>query len=222
MGCQSDDETKPHYDFENRQFQKRENPVVSEPVAPFFLSKYEMTQEQWQRIAGRNPSLTQDGLPLVPTNPVNQVSWNDCYRITQQLGLELPHERQWEYAARGGTDSIWWTGNEAADLVTAENLGGQQDGHLTITAVGSFRANPFGLFDVLGNVMEWCGNHPWEYGTPEGSVAETLYEHVGRGGMSRLPPGGSRSASRHTARAALIAPTLGLRPARSVDFSSGK
>lgn len=199
-----------------------EGPVHEVPVKPFFLSKYEMTQAQWQRITGLNPSLTQSDLPLVPTNPVNQVSWIDCGRVTHQLDLELPHERQWEYAARGGTDSIWWTGNEAADLVTEENLKGTNDGHLTITAVGLFRANPFGFFDVLGNVREWCSNHPWEYGTPEGSAPETLLQQVARGGTTRTPPGGARSASRQAGPPAITFETLGLRPARPVDFPSGK
>ena len=86
--------------------------VHDEPaVEPFFLSKYEMTQAQWERFTGTNPSQFQR-----PTLPVTDVSWSDCVEVVRKLALVLPHEVQWEHAARAGTATAWWTGQGDASL----------------------------------------------------------------------------------------------------------
>ena len=105
-------------------------------------------------------------------NPVEQVSWEDCDLWLGRLGLVLPTEAQWEYAARGGTTTPRWTGLGTDGLAKAANLADafcQQndgpsswkyeswnDGYAVHAPVGSFAPNPFGLHDVLGNVWEWC------------------------------------------------------------------
>src|SRR5262245_14637069 len=157
-----------------------ESPVHEVSLDPFFLSKYEMTQAQWARLTGQNPSDDRDGNAAIL--PVEQVSWFSCDELMRRLQLTLPTEAQWEYAARAGTETIWWTGGEKESLEGAANLadvanqrmmqaslgGGDveawlDDGHARSSPVGSYRANPFGLHDVVGNVSEWCRDSMCSY-----------------------------------------------------------
>jgi formylglycine-generating enzyme required for sulfatase activity len=184
LGGQKDDPLGPNYD---RDADKRETPVVAVPLAPFFLSKYEMTQGQWLRATGENPSKENPSsfsyswsarvAPFDLLHPVEEISWNDCQVILVRLGLCMPTEAQWEYAARGGTSTPWWTGAEASSLQGAANLsdrymkehGGDtaweangpsdlwlDDGSSVHASVGGYRPNPFGLHDMFGNLSEWC------------------------------------------------------------------
>lgn len=120
-------------------------------LQPFFLSKYEMTQGQWLRLTGRTPSFEWD--PDNQTMPVENVSWEKCAELMRRLGLALPMELDWEYACRGGTSTERWTGATEDSLVGKENVG--QPGS-RVAQVGSFAANPFGLYDMNGNLWEWC------------------------------------------------------------------
>ena len=108
--------------------------VTSVTLKAFFLSKYEMTQGQWIRGAGLNPSRyiagPRDGLipnPLLARSrllhPVEQVSYKQSRALLSHFGFSLPTEAQWEYACRSGTNSIWWTGNEREDLLGARESG---------------------------------------------------------------------------------------------------
>jgi formylglycine-generating enzyme required for sulfatase activity len=129
---------------------------------PFYLGRHEVTQEQWVVVMGNNPSHFKGG-----TNPVENVSWLDAQEFIKRLnakeganGYRLPTEAEWELAARGGTDTRFFfmkdpkTYKEAEPLLDAyawfaKNSGG------TTHPVGQKKPNPYGLYDIYGNVFEW-------------------------------------------------------------------
>jgi formylglycine-generating enzyme required for sulfatase activity len=243
MGAQNADPKARNFD---PRAEAQESPVQAVTLAPFFMSKYEMTQGQWLRFTGRNPSVYN---PLTDvggthndlTHPVEQVSWNECNDVLEKLGLALPTEAQWEYAARSGTSSPWWTGVEKESLEGAANLADQaaaragatwpgiadwpelDDGFAVHAPVGSFRASPFGLHDMAGNVWEWCRD--W-YGSYDASVKDGDGERtatidkrfrISRGGSFYHDAGFARSACRNRSAPDTRANHLGVRPARAVE-----
>lgn len=173
MGLQSDDPEGPNYDPEPFPFPNMVGPVHEITLDAFFFSKYETTQAQWLRVLGENPSLDQPGsADIVPDTfllPV-QGSYLEAVQGLECFGLELPTEAQWEYAARGGTTTPWWTGAERCTLSYEENLADPEFGRFgsrsvidpehrdhdpVLGAIGRHGANPFGLYDILGNQSEW-------------------------------------------------------------------
>jgi formylglycine-generating enzyme required for sulfatase activity len=252
MGAQRRDPEGHNYDPHAR---FNERPVHEVTLAPFFISKYEMTQGQWQRFTGTNPSRygpdwiwkgDPRGRTVLqqnqPWNPVEQVSWPDCRDILGRLGLVFPTEAQWEYAARAGTDSPWWTGSEKESIgaVGAGNLadGGARkgwancpwgtveewldDGWSTHAPVGSLRPNAFGLHDTIGNVWEWCRDGFAGYDTAadpgDGFRKAISYDHrMTRGGSHRNIAINARSAFRNNATPGDRNHNLGVRPARAIS-----
>ncbi|MDR2745191.1 MAG: formylglycine-generating enzyme family protein [Desulfovibrio sp.] len=129
---------------------------------PFYLGKYEVTQEQWLAVMGSNPSEFKGR-----TNPVENVSWDDVQEFIRRLNAKegtnryrLPTEAEWEYAARGGTNTKFFF---MKDPKTWEEATGQLDAYAwfnknsgnTTHPVGQKKPNPYGLHDVYGNVWEW-------------------------------------------------------------------
>ena len=236
MGAQKADAARPNHDPGAR---PDESPVRQATLSPFFLSKYEMTQGQWLRFTGRNPSSYQPGA-LVKSllHPVEQVSWNTCRDVCRRLDLALPSEAQWEYAVRAGTASVWWTGNERESLRGAVNIadrsgaraGGDwpdvaewpdlDDGHGVHAPVNTLWANPFGLHHMLGNVWEWCqdGYDLYQQPVPRDAVWEPKGspDRVARGGSFALGVAFLRSAYRSHDPPDVSGSTLGLRPARRI------
>jgi len=221
MGAQWTDPTGANYDSDAQQG-NREGPPVEVEVPAFFMSKFEMTQAQWMAATGTNPSVYQLGIVKQhPRNPVNQVNWDECVTTMLRLGLTLPDEEQWEYAARAGTTTARpWEGDDPLTLRQHANFLGRRQGtrdeFQPVTTVGSFPPNAFGLHDVIGNVREWCANPPYELGTP-GGAPETLRMRMTRGGGSRDPEEGARSAFRAPFRKSMDDTSLGLRPARAIE-----
>ncbi len=247
MGAQASDPDGPNYDPQS----KIDNgPPHEVTLAPFFLSKYEMTQGQWVPTAGWNPSRDNPGtynplwnakrLPGNLLHPVEQVSWHECVRVCEWLGLTLPSEAQWEYGARGGTTSAWSTGQEQASLAGAANLpdryarafGGSMwviieewldDGSTTHARVGSYSPNPFGLHDVHGNVGEWCRDGYDVDFYARSAAVDPVNDPAGsrfrvmRGGTYNHPAVTARSAQRFDGAPGLVDGNLGIRPARALE-----
>ncbi len=242
MGAQNDDPNEPNYDAGAG---GNESPVHAVTLAAFFLSKYEMTKGQWQRLsAGEEPSwyrigTTYDGNPdaIGYAHPVESVDWPMCDRLMMRHGLVLPTEAQWEYGCRAGTTTPWWPGDRAAALAGCANVldqtgervqpswgrqeGDFDDGRVSLGPVGWYRANGFGLHDVHGNVWEWCLD---EYGRYSGAVragdglrlqSDGSAARCNRGGSFATPAANARSAYRSRNAPTLRNPNLGLRPART-------
>ena len=134
---------------------------------PFYMGKYEVTQDQWQAVMGSNPSSTK-GTKL----PVTNVSWNDCQDFIKKLnaktngGYRLPTEAEWEYACRAGSKTVYSFGDSIIKGDANYGPGGKS------VAVGSYKPNAFGLFDMHGNVWEWCED--WLGGYPEEAVTDPM------------------------------------------------
>jgi formylglycine-generating enzyme required for sulfatase activity len=207
-----------------------------------------MTQGQWQRFSGSNPSghgpqdYTPDwnaaGLPFDLRHPVENVTWMECFLMTSRLGLTLPTEAQWEYATRGGKNSVWCSGDEAALLVDVANLADAyaeahvsnwrcepwDDGVLFHASAGTFRPNAFGLHDVHGNVWEWCldgyDKDAYESEAPrEDPLVDPLDapRRVARGADYSDRAVLARCAHRGDDRPDYRSPKVGLRPARIIE-----
>jgi serine/threonine protein kinase/formylglycine-generating enzyme required for sulfatase activity len=155
--------------------------VISQP---FYLSVHEVTQKQYAAVMGANPShfassgAGKESVAGIDTSncPVEMVSWNDavefCFKLSEQEGLQpvlarngqpvtipagsgyrLPTEAEWEYACRARTTTRYWTGDDTSTFAKAAWHQASSEGRTQI--VGELQANPFGLFDMHGNVGEW-------------------------------------------------------------------
>ena len=125
---------------------------------PFYLGKYEVTQEQWEAVMGSNPSEFKGA-----KNPVEQVSWENCRdflnKLNEKVGgkpgkFVLPTEAQWEYACRAGSTTRFCFGDDANQLRQYAYYGCEQS--FTTHRVGEKKPNAFGLYDMHGNVFEMC------------------------------------------------------------------
>ncbi|MBE9219135.1 bifunctional serine/threonine-protein kinase/formylglycine-generating enzyme family protein [Dolichospermum flos-aquae] len=185
-----------------------EGPQHQVTVPAFFMAKYELTQAQYQAIMGSNPSAFKGNNP-----PVERVSWNNavtfCEKLSQKTGknYRLPSEAEWEYACRAGTTTPFYFG----ESITPELV--NYDGNYTYgsapkgqyrqqtTDVGSFPPNAFGLYDMHGNVLEWCfDDYIDNYSdAPKNGSALTGRSSINllRGGWWGDLPGDCRSAFRH-------------------------
>jgi formylglycine-generating enzyme required for sulfatase activity len=189
-----------------------ERPQHEVTIQPFFMGKYPVTQAQWRAIADRTDLRVEHYLDPAPTThkndifaffleddyPVEQVTWYEakefCGRLSKLTGREyrLPSEAEWEYACRAGTTTPFHFGETiTTDLVNEEEK---------TTPVGNFPPNAFGLYDLHGNVGEWCGDD-WEDNyqiprTQEYHESDLKIEKVIRGGSWDDPPRSCRSGIR--------------------------
>ena len=178
-----------------------ERPQHRVTVPAFQIGRYPVTQRQWQMVMGNNPSHFQgDDLP------VEQVTWQQSVAFCQKLSVlagqpyRLPSEAEWEYACRAGTITPYHFGTVASRTVANYYVYDSSQPRQA-TAVGSFSANAFGLYDMHGNVEEWCADefHSSYTGAPtNGSawVSGKNNSYVVRGGSWAIDPGYCRSANR--------------------------
>ena len=140
-----------------------EHPAGEVVLAPFFLSRYELTQGQWLRVFDANPSERAGAEGTTPAHPVDSLSWHDARLAAARLDLALPTEAQWEYAARAGRETPWWTGPDPPEFAS---FGALTEELTAPVAVGGFPPNPYGLHDLEGNVREWCRDLSGPYSLP--------------------------------------------------------
>ena len=219
---------------------------------PFYLGRHEVTQSQFARVTGESPShyaSTGKGREIVEgldtgVHPVEMVAWNDAFEFCNKLslsegleiaidpsampadlrlqaGYRLPTEGEWEFACRAGTDTRFWTGDDPVKLTEAAWF--QEP--LRTQPVGLLRQNPFGLYDVHGNVWEWVFDL-WAadyYGKFAEQPAinpigpETSSKRGIRGGLFSFNPTACRSAGRHATAPTFKQEALGFRAALSVN-----
>jgi len=184
---------------------------------PFYLAKYEVTREQYQEVIQGVP-----GKVDRPRHPVDFARWNTCQEFLAKLnqkkpegGFRLPTEAEWEYAARAGAASRYSFGNNEALLPEHAWFGELAGG--AAHPVGQKRPNPSGLYDMYGNVWEWCQDFYGKYDAkdqvdPTGPTAGQ--QHVFRGGAWNCRADRCRSAARDSFPAAAF--VLGFRVAMPV------
>jgi formylglycine-generating enzyme required for sulfatase activity len=208
-----------------------EKPPHQVNINPFYLGKYVFTQEQYQAVKGTNPSKFQGA-----KRPVEQVNWNQtmefCKKLSQKTGknYRLPSESEWEYACRAGTKTKYYFGDDEKQLGDYAWYDGNSNWETH--PVGQKKPNQFGLYDMHGNVWEWCSDrwHENYYNTlTDGSSWETGTDNnrVRRGGSWSFSAALCRSAFRLRYSPGFYLRNLGFRvaldfrlPSLSVDLPS--
>ncbi|ACK86168.1 SUMF1/EgtB/PvdO family nonheme iron enzyme [Methylorubrum extorquens] len=238
MGAQKTDRTVPNYDPGAR---ANESPLREIDLSAYFISKFEMTQGQWLRSTDEpNPSFHLPGLNRASMqmvnlmHPVEQVSWHAAGRVLSQLRLSLPTEAQWERAARAGSSTVYAGTSDVSQLNRFANLAGEEareiwpsaagkfkDPYVIHSEVGKFLPNAFGLFDMTGNIFEWCRDHYSDYSIAprerDGLRESLAQEVVDRGGGFAYEVELARVATRNKIDPSFREYSIGVRPARAVE-----
>lgn len=175
---------------------------------PFYLGKYEVTQAQWQAVMGSNPSKV-----VGPRHPVETVSWDDIQPFLDRLNhrsllartsgvpgkmeFALPSEAQWEYACRAGTTTVFYFGDDAA--LFPQYGWGRENANDQAHPVGQAKPNAWGLYDMHGNVYEWCSDR---FGKDYYATSPTIDPPGASTGTNRIFRGGSCNLSNALCRSA--------------------
>ena len=190
-----------------------EKPVHRVTLSSYSIGKYEVTQELWEAVMGSNPSRCKG-----PRRPVEQVSWNDCQDFIRKLNdltgasFRLPTEAEWEYAARGGNSSRGYKYSGSNTIGDVAWYGGNDENQTH--NVGSKSSNELGLYDMSGNVYEWCNDWYGNYSSssqsnPQGPSSGTL--RVYRGGSRGNNSGDCRVSYRYYRAPGHRSKNIGLR-----------
>ena len=159
---------------------------------PFYLSVFEVTRQQYEKVTGVRPWQGRSSVEDGPDYAAMWVSWDDavefCRKLSEQEGVEyrLPTEAEWEYACRAGTTTAYSFGNDVSELGQHAWYGrntravGEQYAH----RVGQKRPNSWGMYDMHGNVWEWCQDWHGPYGN-EADVSDPSGPAAGRGRVFR-------------------------------------
>ena len=183
---------------------------------PFYLGRTPVTQAQWQTTMGSNPSFyaAENGYPDSFDRPVEQVSWNMIEEFSTLTGLRLPTEAEWEYACRAGTTTVRY-GVVSAIAWNSQNC--INDG--TQSVAGKL-PNALGLYDMLGNVWEWCqdclGSYHYLASRPTASMPNPFGPHrLLRGGSARADSSFCRASQRNHVRPQRHFRSVGFRAVRT-------
>lgn len=136
---------------------EHERPVHEVCLSDYYISKYEVTQQQWQHVMGGNPALNQSQ----PNHPVDIVSWWDIETFIEKLNAQtdqnyrLPTEAEWEFACRAGGKNLKYGTKDGTLSEDLARYSGDEKNGITIIPVGSFPPNQLGLYDMPGNASEW-------------------------------------------------------------------
>ncbi|MDX2108790.1 MAG: SUMF1/EgtB/PvdO family nonheme iron enzyme [Verrucomicrobiota bacterium] len=210
----------------------------------FWMQQFEVTQREYQYIAGKNPSLFKD-----PRKPVEQITWYEAVAFARQVTeterkagrlpegyvYRLPTQAEWEYACRAGTTTPFSWGDEAnptrgnfkgvypREIGTGDVSAGEV---FNTTTVGSYPPNPWGFYDMHGNVKEWCFD-PFNERYPSGTLTDWTGETSGtsrplRGGGWDDPASASRSASRDRASPSIKQSSVGMRLVLGREIAEAK
>jgi len=204
------------------------SPVHTVHVEAFYLGKTEVTQAQWEAVMGANPSLHQGPeFPDARRMPVEQVSWEDCQAFLSQLnervsgaGFRLPTEAEWEYAARAGSGNLeaqaWYRANSARRPGAGGDF--QEADAFAPRPVGTKQPNRLGVFDLFGNVWEWCSSldRPYPFANDGRNSVTAAGKRILRGGGFADSAEYLNAALRHSERSDRRYQWNGLRLARNV------
>jgi len=176
----------------------------------FWMARTEVTQKQWMSVEGYNPS-EHKGVDW----PVECVNWHDCKEFCRKAGLQLPTEAEWEYACRAGSTGDFGGTGEVEDMGWCDEEWGEE----TIHPTGRKNPNAWGLYDMHGNVQEWCADWYDDYSggeetDPTGGWGDM---RVLRGGTSMSSSRECRSASRFRCPPDVNAAFCGFRPVLRAD-----
>ena len=193
---------------------------------PFLISRTECTEAAWDRVGGSDHRKWHD-----PTLPIENVTWRECVAWCSKAGLEPPTEAQWEYACRAGSRTKWITGDDESDLASVAWYA--DDFEYPMQPVATKHPNAFGLYDVHGNVWEFCrdtkGPYPAEaerdpaYDAPDDPTYGSQ-PRAARGGIAYgAGPSGSAIVAAPSAWRAETGPDdhgdqQGFRPAKTVSL----
>jgi formylglycine-generating enzyme required for sulfatase activity len=208
----ADDLDKESYPFEK--------PVHRVCISNFDMGKFQVTREQWAKVMPHNadPSSFKHNQNL----PIESISWNEARTFIRLMNLfgkndyRLPTEAEYEYATRAGTTTSRYWGNSIDDACSFENVSSLErtsdnhdapvanckDHYLFTAPIGSYRSNPFGLHDMLGNVFSFTEDcwHDSHVGAPDDGTARTYpscNKRVIRGGSWEATPSTVRSSNRY-------------------------
>lgn len=179
MGAQKDDPNAPNYDEEAW---SREAPVHQVTLSDYYIAEAEVTQELWKAVMGSNPSHFEGD-----KRPVEQTTWYDCQNfinaLNQLTGLNFrfPTEAEWEFAARGGNEShgYKYSGSDNIDEIAWYSADGKKTSDVMTKS-----PNELGIYDMSGNVMEWCSDAFGDYSS------EHQIDPTGPNGVDRVVRGG--------------------------------
>jgi formylglycine-generating enzyme required for sulfatase activity/serine/threonine protein phosphatase PrpC len=210
--------------------QQNESPPHERQLSAFALSAYEVRREDWNQFARARGLRTQGGAGDLPASGMN---WQEAAAYAAWLAertgqpYRLPSEAEWEYAARGGSLSLYWWGNKpgGGDAWCIGCAPGLEP--IEPTRVGQFKANGYGLYDTAGNVAEWvqdCYRPGYEAASVNGAAVDepSCSERVFRGGAWSSPSKHLRHSRRDHAPANDRRPDIGLRVARDLPPEPGR